>query len=77
MRFSTLLVSFGLAALAAAQTPNPFTRSSYNGIQTGVPINITWTPTTTGTVTLLLKEGPKENLKTVATIQSIFYTVPI
>lgn len=71
MRFFSTLVAAALAAVAAAQTSaNPFTRSSYSGITAGTATQITWTPTTSGTVTLLLVKGDPSALKTVATIGS-------
>lgn len=71
MRFISSFVAAALAAVAVAQTtPNPFTRSSYNGITAGVTTQITWTPTTPGSVTLLLVKGDPGNLNTVATITS-------
>lgn len=56
MRFSTAIFASAFAALVSAQA-NPFTRTSYTGITAGTPINITWTPTSSGTITLLLVTG--------------------
>jgi len=72
MRFTSAFLAAACAVVALAQSstttgPNPFTRTSYSGITAGVPINITWTPTTSGTVSLQLVEGISTNLKTVST----------
>jgi hypothetical protein len=75
MRFISALMAGALAVVATAQVgtgsnPNPFTNSNYSGIATGSPVPITWTPTTKGTVSLLLVQGDPNALVTVATISS-------
>jgi len=71
MRFGLSFVVAGLAALVSAQAANPFTLSSATlaaGFTAGQTVEITWTPTTKGTVTIDLKKGAATNLFTVLTI---------
>lgn len=58
MRFSTALFALVSAGLAFAQSPNPFNIPP-GGYQTsaGSAVNISWTPTTQGTVSLYLRSG--------------------
>lgn len=63
MRFSAVALLSALAALAAAQ--NPFTRSEYDDIEAGFPEQITWDPTSEGTVTIVLVHGDPQNLERV------------
>ena len=68
MKLFTLFIS-ALAALAAAQSsPNPISAPTGGTIQAGAATTITWTPTTPGTVTLVLRSGSSNDLSTVATI---------
>lgn len=73
MRFTSAILAGALAVLAVAQKPNPFTRTSYEGIAAGFPTTITWTPTTSGTVTLVLMQGDPDALTTVATIKGMSF----
>ena len=70
MHFSTLLTA-ALATVAAAYTQpkgstpsgNPiFTPSLGEAVPAGTAYNITWNPTTQGTVTILLLRGPSNNV---------------
>lgn len=70
MRFSTVAIVGALAALASAQ--NPFTRTNYEGIAAGQPEDITWEPTSKGTVTLKLVQGDPKDLTQVQNIASMF-----
>jgi hypothetical protein len=77
MRFISALVAGALAVVAAAQTgdsnrPNPFTNTDFQGIAAGESFDITWTPTSDGTVTLVLMQGDPGDLKPVATIEGVF-----
>lgn len=70
------LFAAGLAAVASAYhapvgdpSGNPITKPGLNEIvPVGKPYTITWTPTTTGTITLLLLRGPSNNVVPIATI---------
>ena len=70
MRFSTVALLSALAALAAAQ--NPFTRSEYDDIEAGIPEQITWDPTSEGTVTIVLVHGDPNDLQQVEVIAGMF-----
>ncbi len=57
MRFSTAICAIASAALAAAQS-NPFTMATVpTSISAGTVYNITWNPTTSGTVSLWLVQA--------------------
>ncbi|OTB07609.1 hypothetical protein M426DRAFT_241163 [Hypoxylon sp. CI-4A] len=58
-----------LAALPAWVSAVVLTNSNYENIQTGQPFEITWSGAT-GAVTLILKDGPSDNLETVGEITS-------
>jgi hypothetical protein len=80
MRFISALVAGALAVVAAAQTggsdhPNPFTNTDFQGIAAGESFDITWTPTTDGTVTLVLVQGDPGDLQPVATIEGAFASI--
>ncbi|KAI5212540.1 hypothetical protein AUEXF2481DRAFT_5623 [Aureobasidium subglaciale EXF-2481] len=64
MRFSTQTLVALLASplLAFAASENKFTNSDYNGITAGQTFNIKWDPTTSGTVSLILRSGASNNL---------------
>jgi len=68
MRFSAVALLSALAALAAAQ--NPFTRSEYDNFEAGFPEEITWDPTSEGTVTIVLVHGDPQALERVEVIAS-------
>ncbi|MCJ1351873.1 MAG: hypothetical protein MMC33_001857 [Icmadophila ericetorum] len=71
MRFSTILSGVAtIASFAFAQTgPNPFKIPVQGYLVTaGQPTTFNWTPTTSGTVSLQLKDGPNGDLNTVETI---------
>ncbi len=67
MRFNAPLLSLTsiLAALASAQEypQNPF-NIPFGGLNmtVGVPTTLSWVPTTAGTISLLLRDGPNEKL---------------
>ncbi|EMC93602.1 hypothetical protein BAUCODRAFT_37282 [Baudoinia panamericana UAMH 10762] len=59
---SLLLALSSAASLVSAQS-NPFKVPPGNYVATaGQPLNLTWTPTTQGTVTLVLRSGSSANL---------------
>ncbi|KAI5208944.1 hypothetical protein E4T39_01091 [Aureobasidium subglaciale] len=64
MRFSTqtLIALLASPLLAFAASENKFTNSDYNGITAGQTFNIKWDPTTSGTVSLILRSGASNNL---------------
>ena len=64
MRFSTQTLAALLASplLAFAANANPFTNSNYNGITAGKTFDLTWKPTTSGTVSIILRSGASSNL---------------
>ncbi|CZR54223.1 uncharacterized protein PAC_04106 [Phialocephala subalpina] len=68
MQFSSVLLAG--AALAVAQAAQfTMTASQFVSVKTGTAFDITWS-NATGAVTLLLKNGASNDLKTVATIGS-------
>ncbi|KAI9809072.1 MAG: hypothetical protein M1825_002361 [Sarcosagium campestre] len=70
MRFSVATISLALAALAAAQSDsNPFNVPK-EGISAaaGKKTDLTWEPTTSGTVSLNLRKGNSNDLDDVTTI---------
>ncbi|KFZ01884.1 hypothetical protein V500_00578 [Pseudogymnoascus sp. VKM F-4518 (FW-2643)] len=71
MRFTTTLITSAFTVLAAAQSAaNPFTNTDYSTISAGQAFTITWSPTTTGPVSLVLVKGDPAALTTVSTIAS-------
>ena len=62
MRSVVYLALAAFAALAAAQTANPFNNppGGYS-FKAGAPTNLSWKPTTKGTVTLKLQSGGQIN----------------
>ncbi|KAL8933820.1 MAG: hypothetical protein Q9211_005563 [Gyalolechia sp. 1 TL-2023] len=74
MKFSVAaIVSASLAGFAAAQTcstkpvgdnpsGNPISAPLNQVVNAGTPFTITWTPTTTGTVSIVLLRGPSTNV---------------
>jgi hypothetical protein len=64
MRFSAqtlvALLASPLMALAA-DNPNPFTNSNIAGVA-GKTLDLTWTPTTGGSVSIILRSGNAGNL---------------
>ncbi|KFY63779.1 hypothetical protein V496_03734 [Pseudogymnoascus sp. VKM F-4515 (FW-2607)] len=72
MHFITALIASAFTALAAAQSTaaNPFTNSDYSAISAGQAFTITWSPTTTGPISLVLVKGDPTALTTVSTIAS-------
>ncbi|MCJ1363446.1 hypothetical protein MMC16_002553 [Acarospora aff. strigata] len=64
MRFSIAFVTSALAALATAQSaPNPFNIPTGGlSMSVGVPTTLSWAPTTEGTISLYLRDGPNANL---------------
>jgi hypothetical protein len=72
MQFSSVLLAG--AALAVAQAAQfTMTASQFVSVKTGTAFDITWS-NATGAVTLLLKNGASNDLKTVATIGSMGIT---
>jgi len=69
MKFFTLFVSL-FVALVTAQSPNPITSPTGGVIQAGTAVTITWTPTTSGTITLQLRSGSANDLGAGTTIAS-------
>jgi len=67
MKFFALFVSV-FAALATAQSPNPITSPTGGVIQAGTAVTVTWTPTTSGTITLQLRSGNAGDLGAGTTI---------
>ncbi|KAL9006946.1 MAG: hypothetical protein Q9188_000322 [Gyalolechia gomerana] len=75
MKFSVAaIVSASLAGFAAAQTcstkpvgdnpsGNPISAPLNQIVKAGTPFTITWTPTTTGTVSIVLLRGPSTNVQ--------------
>jgi hypothetical protein len=68
MQFSSVLLAAAAFVLTnAAQFTNP--PQSFVGITVGKPVNVTW-DNASGPVTLLLKNGDPNSLKTVSTLAS-------
>lgn len=62
MRFSSLLALLSAPLLALAG-PNPFKIPSGGLSATGgKPLTLEWTPTTSGSITLVLRSGSADNL---------------
>ncbi|KAL5354011.1 hypothetical protein ACLOAV_000096 [Pseudogymnoascus australis] len=71
MHFITALIASAFTVLTAAQSSaNPFTNSDYSAISAGQAFTITWSPTTTGPISLVLVKGDPTALTTVSTIAS-------
>lgn len=80
MKFSiAAIVSASLAGFAAAQTcstkpvgdtpsGNPISAPLNSIVPAGTPFTITWTPTTKGTVSIVLLRGPSTNVQPIACI---------
>ncbi|KAL8835839.1 MAG: hypothetical protein Q9170_003162 [Blastenia crenularia] len=78
MKFSiAAVVSASLAGFAAAQTcstkpvgdnpvGNPISAPLSQIVPAGTPFTVTWTPTTTGTVSIVLLRGPSTNVQPIA-----------
>jgi hypothetical protein len=63
MHFRTLLALLAAPLVAFAANPNPFINPSGGYAATGgEPLTLKWTPTTEGTVTLVLRSGSSNNL---------------
>ena len=65
MYFSRALIALAAPLLVLAQTqngPNYFTNSNFNGIAAGKSFDLKWKPTTSGTVSLILRSGSSGNL---------------
>ncbi|KAH0291530.1 hypothetical protein M436DRAFT_39998 [Aureobasidium namibiae CBS 147.97] len=63
MRFSTqTLIALMASPLLALADGNTFTNSNYNGITAGKTFDLTWKPTTSGTVSIILRSGASNNL---------------
>ncbi|CAD6574662.1 MAG: hypothetical protein ASARMPREDX12_006881 [Alectoria sarmentosa] len=86
MRFSPLFIVACLFAVVAAQTGStsnpPTTRPGFT-VTAGISSTFTWTPTTSGTVTLTLRSGPASDLdkgtvlaSEIANSGSYTFTVP-
>ncbi|KAF3055950.1 putative extracellular matrix protein [Daldinia childiae] len=58
-----------LAALPAWVSAVAITNTNFNGIEAGKPFEVTWSDAA-GPVSLTLKDGPSDNLKTVSEITS-------
>jgi hypothetical protein len=71
MRFSTVLCTVGAFAAAVLAGENPIYKPDGSDMVTaGQPYNITWKPTTDGTITLTLRQGESTNLDTIGVIAS-------
>lgn len=69
-RFATLVALLS-AQLALAANPNPFNVPQGGWTATaGKPLDLSWQPTTSGTVTLVLRNGASNNLNKGVTIAS-------
>lgn len=68
-RFATVLALLSAPFFVLAAEPNPF-KIPTGGLSAtaGEPLDLEWTPTTTGTVTLVLRSGESTNLKKGVTI---------
>jgi hypothetical protein len=62
-RFTTILALLSAPLAAFAANPNPF-KIPASGIsaKAGTPLTLNWTPTTDGTVSLVLRSGSSNNL---------------
>jgi hypothetical protein len=71
MRFSTVLCTVGAFAAAVLAGENPiYHPDGTDMITAGSPYNITWNPTTSGKITLTLRQGESTNLDTIGVIAS-------
>jgi len=76
MKLSIVAIFSAVAAAVSAYTPpvgepkgNPIGRPGLNEqVEAGKPFTITWSPTTEGTVSLVLLRGPTENVVPISTI---------
>ncbi|KAI4842075.1 hypothetical protein E4T44_07528 [Aureobasidium sp. EXF-8845] len=63
MRFSTqTFIALMASPLLALADGNSFTNSNFNGITAGKTFDLTWKPTTSGTVSIILRSGASSNL---------------
>jgi hypothetical protein len=63
MRFSTqTLIALMASPLLALADGNTFTNTNYNGVTAGKTFDLTWKPTTSGTVSIILRSGASSNL---------------
>ena len=75
MRLLLLGVLGALSWVALAANPNPFNVPEGFSLTAGKPTTLKWTPTTPGTVTLRLREGPSNNLNEGTVIQGTLSTL--
>jgi hypothetical protein len=69
MRFSTVLLSVAAFAAAVLAAENPIIKpDGKEPILAGHTFTIEWKPTTEGTITLTLRQGPSTNLNTLGVI---------
>jgi hypothetical protein len=68
-RFATIVALLSAPLFALAAQPNPF-KIPQGGLSAtaGTPLDLAWTPTTTGTVSLVLRSGESTDLKKGVTI---------
>jgi hypothetical protein len=72
MRFSTVLCTVGAFAAAVLAGENPiYHPDGTDMITAGSPYNITWNPTTSGKITLTLRQGESTNLDTIGVIATV------
>jgi len=77
MRFSTVLCAVGAFAVAVFAQQNPIYKpDGKDEIMAGKSYLIKWNPTTKGTCTLVLRQGPSSNLGTVGPIASSYSYFP-
>jgi hypothetical protein len=70
-RFSTVVALLSAPFLVLADNPNPFNiPQSGLSCTAGQPCDLKWQPTTTGTVSLVLRSGASNDLKKGVTIAS-------
>lgn len=63
MRFSTqTLIALMASPLLALADGNTFTNTNFDGITAGKTFDLTWKPTTSGTVSIILRSGASSNL---------------
>lgn len=75
MRFTITLLTCALAALARAQNPFNIPDGGLS-MSVGVPTTLSWVPTTAGTVSLLLRDGPDVNLNPGILLASTYIPFP-
>ena len=72
MYLSLLSIFSALAAVSLAANPNPFDIPPQGlSFTAGQPTTLKWTPTTSGTVTLRLRQGASSDLEAGTVIQGI------